>query len=132
MKTLLADLRDYQFGNDEDLLALGLKLWEEPTTDSERWIHFSATLRRSAESYAGEIVGLCSDKPDHELRLCVRYSLSIDDCPTCRMSDNFDYCFEGVWLEVVNVDSNEPVAAFQTRIETMSELKQLLGAFRAA
>jgi hypothetical protein len=131
MKTPLTDLREYRLGNDEDLLALGFELWEEPTTDSVRWIHFSTKLRRSAESYIGGNLGLFPDNPEHAIRICVRYTLAIADCPSGCASDNHDYCFEGASLEVVNMDSNDPVAAFPTNITTMPHLKQLLGTFRA-
>jgi hypothetical protein len=131
MSTPLTDLREYRFGNDEQLCSLGFELLEEPTTDSVRWLHFSMSLRRSVANYAGGVLGIFPDSPEHELRLCVRYTLAIADCPTGSMSDNFDYGFEGVSLEVVNVDNNEPVSAFPTNVTTISELKQLLGAFRA-
>jgi hypothetical protein len=130
MSTPLSDLREYQLGNDEQLYSLGFAMWEEPTTDSVRWIHFTTNLCRSAVNYVGGVLELFPDSPEHEIRLCVRYTLAIADSPSGSMSDNCDYCFEGVSLEVVNVDNNEPVAAFPTNIINISELKQLLGAFR--
>jgi hypothetical protein len=119
-------LYDYKWGNDEDLLSLGFERWDEESTDSERGMEFRRSLTTSYEPPFGHFN---SDAITYELRLRVRFMVCISDDPYVSTSENFDYSFGGVFLQVVEEDHTRPVTEFETLVRTMSELRALIASF---
>ncbi len=122
---MFENLEDYQWGNEEDLLSLGLERWEESTTDGVRELHFLRSLGTSLiTSFPGEL-----DESRYELRLCVKFMVYISDNPHVRTEENFDYGFEGVFLQVLQGEKDGVLTEFQTRTATMHELRSLIANF---
>ena len=122
---MFENLEDYQWGNDEDLLSLGLERWEETTTNGVRDMHFLRSLGTSLiASFPGEPIG-----SRYQLRLCIKFTVYISDNPHVSTAENFDYEFEGVFLEVLQRDGHEVLTEFETRTATMHELRSLIANF---
>lgn len=119
------DLREYKWGNDEALLSLGLVLWEEPTTDCVREMHFHRSLETSLEQ---------EDDPElddliYEIQLCVRFTVYISDNPYVSTEENFDHGFEGVFLRIIDKNRKRLVTEFRTAVESMHDLRTLIASF---
>jgi hypothetical protein len=122
---MFENLEEYQWGNDEDLLSLGLERWEESTIDSVRELHFLRSLGLSFDwKFGDQFV-----ESHYELRLCIKFTVHISDNPHVPTAENFDYEFEGVFLQVLHREGHGMLTEFETRTATMHELRSLIANF---
>jgi hypothetical protein len=124
---MFENLEEYQWGNDEDLLSLGLERWEESTTAGVREMHFLRNLGTSLiTSFPGEPI-----ESRYELRLCIKFTVYISDNPHVSTKENFHYGFEGVFLQVLESNGHGVLTEFETRTATTHELRSLIANFTA-
>jgi hypothetical protein len=102
---------------------LRLEYFEDPTTDSDRNVHW---LHRFS---AFELPD--NNNPDGPtspffLVLSVNFELVIGDAPDVLTSANFDYYFNGVHIELRDSKSNEPLGTMPLKVSTIGELKAFL------
>jgi len=124
--TGLRDLAENKARFERFFEQLHFKYWQEPTTDSVRkvcWLyHFPAFELPDNNN---------PDEPTAPflLVLSVDYDLCIGDAPDVPSSANFDFCFEGVRLELRDTRTDETLGTLPLEITTTGGLKAFLSKF---
>jgi hypothetical protein len=121
-------LAEYNGIHEDFFVQLHFQLWEEPTTNSVRnvrWLHRFPAFDLPETNNPEETT------TSFQLVLSVDYELVIGDAPEVSPSANFDYCFNGVRLELWNSRTDEPLGTLPLKITTASELKAFLSTFRS-
>jgi hypothetical protein len=122
----LRDLAENKAKFERFFERLHFEYWQEPTTDSVRkvcWLFRFSALELPDNNNP--------DEPTAPFLLVVSvdYELFISDAPDVPTSDNFDYCFNGVRLELRDTRTDETVGTSPLSITTTTGLKTFLSNF---
>src|SRR5437762_10104102 len=122
---MIDDLHEYQSRDEDTLLALGFRREEEETADVVRWAYYQRKLATTFDASYGHTE---REPPNYELRLRIRFELCVADNPHAKGLDNFNYGFEGIFLQVID-ENGVPLTEFEAHVSTLAGLRNIIAAF---